>query len=189
LPDVEARPNLCLVLADADDRESAFLFGFALACARRLPRTLFVLRPHPAIPVATLRSRHAALLDLPDNVTLSAGRTLVQDFARARYLYRGSSAAVHAVLAGIKPFYVARAGEMSFDPLFAVKGWRETVSSPEELAAALKDPVADGPVSNGPVSNDGAWENARDECNRVVSPVRPEALEELLAMAGSSAGP
>ena len=42
----------------------------------------------------------------------SRGRTLDEDCAQSRYcLYRASSAAIHAVLARVRPFYLARAGE------------------------------------------------------------------------------
>jgi len=174
LPDRSERPNLCLVLPDADDREFAFLCEFTLLCARRLPQLQFVLRSHPAITLDALRGRHARLRDLPDNVTLSAGRSLVDDCARARYcLYRGSSAAIQAVFADIKPFYVARSGELSFDPLFSLTEWRETVSSPEEFAVFA---VADTS------SNSEAARNAKRQCDRMVAPVRPAALDELLGL-------
>jgi len=174
LPDSSERPDLCLVLPDADDREFALLCEFTLLCARRLPQLQFVLRSHPAIPTDALRNRHARLQDLPDNVTLSAARSLADDCARARYcLYRGSSAVIQAVLADIKPFYVARSGELSFDPLWSLAEWRETVASPEEFAAVL----ADANTS----SNPAAAQNAKRHCDQMVSPVRPAALDELLA--------
>jgi len=173
----DERAQLCLVLPDADDRECAFLFEFALACARRLPQMQFVLRPHPAISLDSLRGRYAVLRDLPPNVTLSVGNALPFDMARARYcLYRGSSAVIHAVLAGIKPFYVARPGELSLDPLFALQGWRESVSSAEEFVGLL---------SAAKVSAESA-ETARRQCNTMVSPVRPAALDELLSRGHSS---
>jgi hypothetical protein len=175
LPDSSERPDLCLVLPDAEDREFAFLFDFTLLCARRLPQLQFVLRSHPAIPIDALRGRHARLQDLPDNVTLSAARSLADDCARARYcLYRGSSAAIQAVLADIKPFYVARPGELSFDPLFALTEWRETVASPEEFVASLAT------ANSSP--NSEAARNAKRQCDRMVSPVRPAALDELLGL-------
>jgi hypothetical protein len=175
LPASSERPDLCLVLPDADDREFAFLFEFTLLCARRLPQLQFVLRSHPAIPIDDLRGRHAQLHDLPDNVTLSATRSLADDCARARYcLYRGSSAVIQAVLADIKPFYVARPGELSFDPLYSLTEWRETISCPEEFVAVL--------ASAETSSNSEAAQDAKRQCDRMVSPVRPAALDELLGL-------
>lgn len=169
------RPRLCLVLPDADANECAYLFEFALACARQAPAITFVLRPHPLVNFAILRSRHNALRELPENVTPSVDRTLEQECARARYfLYRGSSAALHAVLAGVKPFYLARAGELSFDPLFALCDWRETVAAPEDFS----DRVRAADAAPDPSAASRAW----SFYDRYVSQVRPAAIDELLTM-------
>jgi hypothetical protein len=115
------------------------------------------------------------LQELPENVSLSVDKPLEQEFAQARYcLYRGSSAAMHAVRAGIKPYYLVRPGELSFDCLFSLGGWRETVTSPEDLTdrMSLTDPFA----------NSAAASQATSVCERYVAPVRPAAINELLAM-------
>jgi hypothetical protein len=118
------------------------------------------------------------LRQLPENVSLSTDKPLAQEFAQSRYcLYRGSSAAMHAVLAGLKPYYLARPGELSFDCLFGLPDWRETVTSPTELADSMT--VADG------VADSDAASRAMSFCERYVLPVRPAAIDELLAMATS----
>jgi hypothetical protein len=125
--------------------------------------------------VQSLLRSHPELQKLPENVSLSVGTPLEQEFAQARYcLYRGSSAAMHAVRAGIKPYYLARPGEISFDCLSQVADWRETVISPTELAnrMALADQT----------TNSAAASRAVNVCERYVSPVKPGALNELLAM-------
>jgi hypothetical protein len=144
-------------------------------CARQRPDIKFALRPHPIVDTRSLVRRHPALQTLPGNVRLSTDEPLIQEFAQARYcLYRGSSAAMHAVVAGIKPFYLARPGELAFDPLFELTDWRETVTSPDELSTRMS--AADG-TQNGTAAN-----RARSFYERYVSAVRPRAIDELLEM-------
>lgn len=122
-----------------------------------------------------LLRRHPALQKLPGNVSLSVNKPLEQEFAQTRYcLYRGSSAAMYAVRAGIKPYYLARPGELPFDCLFELVDWRETVTSPEDLITRMKlaEPFADAAAAS----------RAASICERYVSTVRPAALDELLAM-------
>jgi hypothetical protein len=178
LPQPQHRPRHCLVLPDASYDECATLFGFALDCAGRSPNISFALRPHPMVDIPSLRRRLAFLQKLPRNVSLSVDKPLEQEFAKSRYcLYRGSSAAMQAVRAGIKPYYLARPGELPIDCLFALSDWRETVTSPADLADRMSrgDPFADS----------AAARRAADVCERYVSPVRPAAINELLAMAGA----
>jgi hypothetical protein len=127
------------------------------------------------VDTRSLLRRHPVLQKLPGNVSLSVDKPLEQEFAQARYcLYRGSSAAMHAVRAGIKPFYLARPGELPFDCLFELADWRETVTSPEDLLNRISraDPFTDSAAAS----------RAASICERYVSPVKPAALDELLAM-------
>ncbi len=175
LPQPQHRPRRCLVLPDAGYDECARLFVFALDCARRSPDISFALRPHPMVDMGSLLRRLPFLLKLPGNVSLSLDKPLEREFAQARYcLYRGSSAAMHAVRAGIKPYYLAGAGELPFDCLFELGDWREIVTSPEDLLNRIS--VADQSTDFA------AADRAASICERYVSPVRPAAINELLAM-------
>lgn len=179
LPKPEERPRQCVVLPDADDQECALLFDLALAAASQRADCRFVLRPHPIVDAVALRRRHARLGSLPNNVTLSEGTPLSEDLARARYcLYRSSSAALLAVQAGIKPFYVARAGELPIDPLFELTSWRETVTSPEELNSRIR------------AADDMPDREAAAQASALYShyscAVRPEAIDELLTISRSA---
>ena len=175
LPQPYHRPRRCLVLPDAGYEECATLFDFALDCARRSPDISFVLRPHPMIDARSLLRRLPFLRRLPGNVSLSVDKPLEQEFAQTRYcLYRGSSAAMYAVRAGIKPYYLARPGELPFDCLSKLGDWRETVTSPEDLLNRMI--VADQSTASA------AALRAASICERYVSPIRPAALNELLAM-------
>jgi hypothetical protein len=67
---------------------------------------------------------------------------------------------------------MSRADELPFDPLAALPGWRETVSSAEEFAVRTR---ADG------ADPEGAHE-AANFCRRYISDVRPAAVQELLEL-------
>jgi hypothetical protein len=178
LPAPHTRPRCCLVLPDASHQECVTLFDFALRCAPINPHLSFILRPHPMTDTRALRRRLPLLECLPTNVVLSLDRPLEQDLAQARYcLYRGSSAALHAVRAGIRPYYLARPGELAFDCLFALDGWRERVTSPEDFIERIRctDSLADA----------AAGRQAAQRCERYVAPFRPGAVKELLALASS----
>jgi hypothetical protein len=175
LPLLQDRPHRCLVLPDANFHECATLFDFALACARQRSEISFALRPHPMVDTRSLLERHPDLQKLPANVSLSVSTPLERELAQARYcLYRGSSAAMYAVRAGIKPYYLARSGELPVDCLFQLANWRETVTSPEDLLARI--------AATDPITDSAAASHAMSVCERYVSPVRPAAIDELLAM-------
>jgi hypothetical protein len=172
------RAPLCLVLPDGDPRECHILFEFAMACARRMPDVTFLLRPHPVTNFDATVLAGIGGGDVPANVMLSREGTLEQHCARARFcLYRGSSAALQAVLAGVKPFYLARPGELCFDPLYQLHGWRVSVTTPAEFCGQA------GTADTSPDSE--AARAARRFCDRYVSPVRTEALDELLILAAT----
>ncbi len=172
------RVPLCLVLPDGDPSECDILFRFAIDCARQMPAVSFLLRPHPASRFDATALHALSGNELPANVDLSAHGTLAQHCARARYcLYRGSSAVIEAVLAGLKPFYVARPNELSFDPLYQLGEWRETVTGPAEFAARV--------AASGSVDSDAARQ-ARQFCVRYLSPVRTAALDALLELAAAT---
>jgi hypothetical protein len=175
LPQLQGRPRQCLVLPDADAHECATLFDFALATARRSPDIAFSLRPHPMVDSQAVLRRLPALQHLPGNVSLSVEKPLAQEFAQARYcLYRGSSAALHAVLAGIKPYYLAQRGELPFDCLSGLTDWRETVTSPEDLVDRMS--IADQSTDSAAACQAASF------CGRYVASLRPAAITELLAM-------
>jgi hypothetical protein len=176
--ELRSHPRCCLVMPDASEQECVRLFDFALRCAGLDPSIRFVLRPHPMVDIGSLLSRHPQWQRLPENVSLSVGAPPERDFAQARYcLYRGSSAALHAVRAGLKPFYLENPGELPFDCLFELDDWRETVATPQQLIERIR--AADSTVD--PV----AARRAASVCERYIAPIRPTAVEELLALAPS----
>jgi hypothetical protein len=175
------RDPLCVVLPDGDPSECDILFRFAIDCARQIPGVTFLLRPHPASRFDAAALRVISGTEAPGNVVLATQGTLAEHCARARYcLYRGSSAVIEAVLAGVKPFYLARPNELSFDPLYQLGHWRETVTIPAEFAARA--------AASGGADSDAA-DHARRFCDRYLSPVRPATLDALLELAAATRGP
>jgi hypothetical protein len=155
-----------LVLPEGTVSECLFLFGFALECARRLPDTRFIFRTHPVLPFDRIKGK----LSWPENVEVSQNPKIEDDFARAGYiLYRGSSTVLYGVLAGLKPFYVSKPGEVNFDPLYELQCWRESVQSVEELIAHYR-----AHTSNAD------WPIARDYCSDYVLPIQDTAIDEIL---------
>jgi len=155
--------EICLVLPDAAPAECALLLEFASACAKQLPAVTFELRPHPATEVRAM----------PANVMLSTGgASLAEACSEASWcLYRGSSAVVQAVMAGVRPFYLQQPDEMSFDPLAGLSGWREMVASPEDFVARRQIP-----------GKPGEWQAAVDFCQQHTSLLEPAAVTQLLNM-------
>jgi hypothetical protein len=171
-PTPPERPQRCLVLPGADPQECEILFRFAIACAQRLPAHGFVLRLHPATDLNRLLEILPELRHPPANITFSSS-AFESDCAAARYcIYRGSSAVLQAVRAGIKPFYLSQPNELPFDVLAALPGWRETIATPEDLASHLQLAAAHW-------DHDLA-EQAAELCDGFVCERRAAALDELL---------
>lgn len=168
-----------LVVPEGVESECIYLFEFALECARRLPEARFIFRTHPVLQFEKIESKLSGYQPTPGNVEVSRGRGIEDDFERAGYLlYRGSSAVIYAILAGLKPFYMARPGEMDIDPLYALSDWREYVCSVEDLIARY----ASSQAQRGGDSTE-EWQRARAFCDRYMRPIREDAVDEMLGLA------
>ena len=176
-------PSRCLVMPDGIEDECLILFDFALAAARGMPEVRFRLRTHPYLPFDDLARRHPYLKRLPPNVEVSSARDISADFAECTWaVYRGSSASIHAVLMGVRPIYLAREGELPFDPLFALETWRGRIQNVGELRAIIAaDRAAD--ASN----RRDEWHGARDFCDRYVVAPDPEVVYRLIGDAPARA--
>lgn len=177
--DVGERPRRCLVLPEGIESECVILFKFAIQCAQRLPDVTFTFRLHPLLTFPMLAAKYAFLRTLPANVELSAV-SIDDDFKRSAYcLYRGSSTVIYAVLAGLRPVYLAREGEMPFDPLYELNVWRRVVTKPEDFFTQVIEP--------GP-EDASAQRIAREFCHRYVLPVQAAGLEPVLAFLDARQG-
>jgi hypothetical protein len=165
----------CVVIPEGQPGESAVLFGFALECAARAPGVQFLLRLHPALPFEAIAKVDPRLRSLPANVSFSAN-SIADDFSRCWWaLYRGSSASVHAVLAGLRPVYVSKPGEMPIDPLYQLDCWRASVEMPD---AFLRHVDADLKVGREALAAEA--QPAIEYCNQYFTPVDIAALESAI---------
>jgi hypothetical protein len=166
----------CLVIPDGIESECLTLFDFAVNAAARHPDLQLVLRTHPVLPFQQLARRYARFRTLPANVRVSDSADIANDFNRCDWaLYRGSSAAVHAVLAGTRPIYLERPGELRIDPLFALHGWRRHVATLETFSA-----VVAGDRATALEDRRREWEPARDFCDRYAVAPDPDVVRRLL---------
>lgn len=179
------RLPVVVVLPDGTLSETELLFAFACECAKKLPNTRFVLRSHPVLSSARIARRVPCVRQLPANVDFSQEQHIATDFDRAGYcLYRGSSTVFHAILAGVKPFYVRLPVETSIDPLEGLSGWRQHVNSPDEFVRGWIEDQG-RPEANARQS----WEQARAYCDRYMMPLGKQALAEFVEAAGLVSAP
>ena len=167
----------CLVIPEGLDAECLILFDFAVAAALRMADMQFVLRMHPVLPFERFVRRYPRFGALPPNVRVSDEADIGADLAKCDWaLYRGSSAAVYAVLAGVRPIYVARPGELRIDPLFALQGWRREANTVDAFAQLV---AADRWTAAGERQRE--WESARAFCDKYAAAPSPDVLHGLLA--------
>ena len=123
----------CLVIPEGLIGECNLLFEFSAACARAFPETRFVWRLHPGVTFALLRSKNRKLRDLPPNVRLSSSPLDVDLGTCGWALYRGTTAVVQAVNAGLRPIYLRLRNELTIDPLYGAGPWRASVETAPDL--------------------------------------------------------
>lgn len=166
---------ICLVIPDGVITECLFLFEFALRCASLAPNVTFVMRLHPIISVEEIADHDPRIGDVPDNLELSE-LSIQDDFARSSWAaYRGTSAAIHAVLAGLRPLYVSRLGEMPIDPLFELEVWRREVYSPKDLVAQVESDLNTDWINPNEEST-----TAIEYCKRYFVPLDPSVIEAVI---------
>lgn len=168
----------CLVIPEGLAIECDFLFEFSLACARLCPDVQFVWRLHPSVTFGALLGRNAKLRNVPNNIRRSEAR-LEEDLALCRLaLYRGTTAIVRAVGAGLRPVYLKRPGEMTIDPLYAMPAWRVDVETPREFQKLVRVEAA--------APDPEAMRTAMTFCAQVFQPFNRRVLVDALARPGGS---
>ena len=166
-----------LVIPEGLPGEIRALFEFAHECARLLPSHTFVLRSHPQWPISRALSELGLdVLDLP-NVIASDKNDIGEDFARSSIvLYRGSSAVLYGLLAGLFPIYVHVDGKFDSDPLYALQSWRKVCSTAEQFAELVnqyeKMPAA---------KRDMEWQTAATYVSEYAIPVDEQSVDAFLA--------
>jgi hypothetical protein len=170
-PKIKKAPLRCLVLPEGIVDECDILYFFAMTCATYLPDVEFVIRLHPSVSFEKLNSFNTRKKSTLPNVTLS-DRSFSDDLMNCDYaLYRGSSAIIGAVGAGILPVYVARTNEISIDPLFELECYRLIVTEPEEFVTI---------INSLKTFEKSDYDQAIAACKRLYSPININEFVEAI---------
>lgn len=168
--------SACLVLPEGIASECHLLLEFSLACAEAFPEIQFIWRLHLFVTHGSLTAQNPRLRNLPRNVVLSQA-TLEDDIARCRCaLYRGTTAIVQAVVAGLRPIYLKLPGEMTIDPLYELKDWRLVIRTPEEFIQAINISSDD---KNGGLKK--TQQKACNYCEKFYEPLNGAELVKALS--------
>lgn len=137
------RPG-CLVIPEGEINECNLLFEFALECAQLCPEVDFIWRLHPLITFKSLIANNLNFRGLPSNIIMSQ-ETLEKDISRCYWsLYRGTTAIIKGVSAGLRPIYLQVVGEMTIDPLYDLEIWKETVMTSQNFKEIIDRDIHEG---------------------------------------------
>lgn len=166
-----------LVLPEGLPSEIKTLFEFAHRCASLLPQYKFILRSHPDWPIhKALTHLKLDVLNLP-NMVVSDQQAIDEDFAKASLLlYRGSSAALYGILAGLLPVYVRVEGQLNSDPLYALSSWRQACSTAEQFV----DEVMQYEAMTA-IQRQTEWRKAASYVGEYTIPVDDRSIDSFLA--------
>jgi hypothetical protein len=129
----------CLVTPEGVVSECHLLFEFAVRVARICPDISFLFRTHPLVNFGDLQQDNATLRNLPNNVSVSSGKSIDDDLAASQWLlYRSSSVAIFAVLAGLRPICMEVPDEIRIDPLYMLQTWKVTVYDATTVAGIFE---------------------------------------------------
>ncbi len=130
--------HCCLVVPEVFVRECLSLFDLSLACVKQNPDQKFIWRLHPGLSFDKLKKQSSIFKNLPINIILSED-SLDDDIQKCdSVLYRGSTAVVNAINAGLKPIYYQQSvDELSIDPIYTHQAGKSIVHNQEELGLAL----------------------------------------------------
>jgi hypothetical protein len=131
--------KVCLLLPEGLSDEVAALIRLSLEASPSCPNVRFRIRLHPAMSKEGFVKERPEFANLPPTFEWSIERSLNVDLAEASWaVYRGSTAVISAPLLRTKPLHYRVPGDLvDIDPLFALRGYREIVESPAELARIL----------------------------------------------------
>ena len=132
----------CLVVPEGLVSECLILFKLSLGYAKQYPDQQFIWRLHPLLNFDDIRKHGVSLNSLPSNIHLSEN-SLDDDIQKCdSALYRGSTAIVNAINAGLKPIYYKQStDELSIDPIYQYQKGKEIVHNQKELNLALNKDI------------------------------------------------
>tara|TARA_Y100000310_G_C19990986_1_gene494114 strand:- start:40 stop:411 length:372 start_codon:yes stop_codon:yes gene_type:complete len=115
-------------------------------------------------------------MEIIQNIEISDNHNMFDDIARSSILlYRSSSIVLYAILNGLKPFYFCDDHNHHVDPLFELNGWREHVTSVEEMEKVLQryEGLTELQLSE-------SWRKAADYVSKYIQPVEDTSIDALL---------
>ena len=171
----EKNQSTCLVLPEGLPSECHCLFNFSLDCAIAFPKIQFIWRLHPLIEFKSLVLQNPKLKNLPPNICFS-NDPLAGDFARSEFvLYRGSTAAVQAVAAGLRPIYLRLSeDEMTIDPMYEIQDCIHQVASKIDFGVAM-----DRATGFKNKSNEASRSAAQRYCEDFFGELAPSVLSKI----------
>ncbi len=136
------KSQCCLVVPQAEVSECLTLFEFSLTYAKNYQEKKFIWRLHPLVSFENLKKHSAIFNNLPDNIYLSES-DLDEDIQKCdSVLYRGSTAVVKAINAGLMPIYYQKsADELSIDSIYQLHQGKVVVHNQKELNLALNKDI------------------------------------------------
>jgi len=139
---VTNKSQSCLVVPEAFVSECLMLFRLSLEYAKQHKGQKFVWRLHPLVSLEELKKQSIIFKNLPNNVCFSED-SLDEDIKKCdSVLYRGSTAVVNAINAGLKPIYYQQSGdELSIDPIYTHEKGKFIVCNQEEFGLALSQGI------------------------------------------------
>lgn len=169
----------CLVLPEGIESECHLLFEFSLDCARACPDVQFIWRLHPIVSFAALSAKNRKLRRLPPNVMVSKG-TFKEALDQSRWvLYRGTSAVIQAVLAGLRPIYVESEHELPIDPLSELESWRWKVTLVNDFTRLIREEQQLHENSSEKLLGKSCLRSAQEYCASLFTPFDYNILSKI----------
>jgi hypothetical protein len=168
--------NACLVAPEGLTEESIRLFTFGIAVAESMPEILFIFRTHPQVHFEDLQALNKRLKNLPANVIVSSNKNVDEDIARTSWIiYRCSSVAFFATLAGSRPVYLQVENELSIDPLYELNSWRLQVTHPDEMKL-----IIEFDKRTTQVEKEAEKKQALEYCEKYMLPYQMPVFEDCI---------
>jgi len=176
--------NSCLVLPEGIKSECYLLFEFSLACARVCPDLTFIWHLHPLFSFSMLAAGNPSLKKLPPNVVMSEG-TLENAVDQSKWiLYRGTTAVIKAVLAGVRPIYLESKNELPIDSLSGMGSWRRKVATSNDFRRTIDEEQRLNTESGEQPLVEPDLRSAREYCASLFAPFDYKVFSELYSSLG-----
>jgi hypothetical protein len=134
--------DCCLVVPEGSVQECLYLFELSYFYAIQNKNQKFIWRLHPLLSFEKIKKFSAIFKNLPKNISLSNG-DFDEDVQKSdSVLYRGSTAVINAINAGLRPIYYQQSiDEISIDPIYQLIKGKEFVSNQKQLKLAFNEDI------------------------------------------------